>query len=281
VSLPEAPRPGWKLAAPPVRYDAKTLFDRIDGGAGTYIRAGFVYSLGGDYRKQGMKDPVVIDAYDMGTASRALGMYATERDRSYSFIDIGDEGYLASGSLNFWKGRFYVKLAGYEQGEAGDRDLRELASSLAVALPVESRAKEELAPLALLPAEGRQPHSDGFSLPPLGDVEGLQGSYYAEYKEGEIAFRLFVVHESSPAAAATRYEKAKAYFGKGKAEAAAEERTEDGARVFRVAGESNTFFVLHGALLGGGVDLPNAALLPGAIQKLARSVARAGAGQKP
>jgi len=151
VVLPLAPRPGWKLQGQPVRYDDKTLFDRIDGAAPVYLRAGFVYSLGAEYLQKGSKDPVVLDLYDMGTPSCALGMYATERDLSYAFIPVGDEGYLASGSLNFWQGRFYVKLAGFEQGKSMDQALTELAAALAQALPRAKEAAKDLSPLALLP----------------------------------------------------------------------------------------------------------------------------------
>ncbi|MDI7277717.1 MAG: hypothetical protein QME94_17195, partial [Anaerolineae bacterium] len=73
-TLPAVPAPGWKLEGSPVRYDHKSLFDRIDGAAPVYIRAGFLSSLGGEYRK-GTKEPVTYDVYDMGSGRQALGMY--------------------------------------------------------------------------------------------------------------------------------------------------------------------------------------------------------------
>jgi hypothetical protein len=258
--LPAEVKPTWRLQGSPVRYDEKTLFDRIDGAAPVYLKAGFVYSLGADYKQEGAKDPVVIDAYDMGTPSRALGVYATERDMSYTFITVGDAGYLASGSLNFWRGRFYVKLAGYAQGEEMDRALTTLARGVAAALPAPAAADKALAPLKLLPSEGRVPSSDGYAHSPLGDVEGLAGACYAEYKEGEAAFKLFVVREASAEAAAARFEKARSYFQKDKAKL--QEGSVGKLKALDVAGDGGTasFVLLGGALLGGSLDLPAAQL---------------------
>jgi hypothetical protein len=258
ATLPAEVKPGWRLQGSPVRYDEKTLFDRIDGAAPVYLKAGFVYSLGADYKQQGAKDPVVIDAYDMGAPSRALGVYATERDMSYTFIPVGDAGYLASGSLNFWRGRFYVKLAGYAQGEEMDRALTELARGIAAVLPRSAATDQELAPLKLLPAEGRLPNGDGYAHAPLGDVDGLAGAFYAEYREGEAAFKLFLVREARADAAAARFEKVRAYFQKDKARL--QEGTAGTLKTLDIGGDGGTasFVLLGGSLLGGSLDLPAA-----------------------
>jgi hypothetical protein len=269
VELPAAPAKGWQLQGAAVRYDQKSLFDRIDGAAPVYIRAGFVYSIGGEYKKEGAKEPVIVDLYDMGTTSRALGMYATERDASYKFIEVGDEGYLASGSLNFWRGRFYAKLAGQEQGEAMDRDLEELARALVAKLPA-PKAPTELAPLALLPSEDRLPHGRGYSHPPLGDVDGLAGAYYHDYKQGEQAYRLFVVRAAD---ASARFASARAYFQKDKAKA--EESEADGTRQVSLSTDSTTtLLLLRGDLLLGAVDLASAELVPAVRSRLLAAISK-------
>lgn len=270
VELPPSPAKGWQLQGAAVRYDEKSLFDRIDGAAPVYIRAGFVYSLGGEYKRQGAKEPIIVDLYDMGTTSRALGMYATERDASYRFIRVGDEGYLASGSLNFWRGRFYAKLAGQEQGEAMDRDLEELARALAAKLPAEKGAAAELAPLALLPAEDRLEHGRGYSHPPLGDVDGLAATHYQDYKQGEQGYRLFARQGPD---AASRYAAAKAYFQKDKAKA--EESEVDGTKVLSVTTDgATTLLLLRGQLLLGAIDLQGAELAPTVRTRLLAAIAK-------
>lgn len=277
-TLPAAPAPGWRLEGSPVRYDHRSLFDRIDGAAPVFIRAGFVSSLGGEYRK-GKKEPVSYDVYDMGSGRQALGMYALERDPSYSFVAVGDEGYLASGSLNFWRGRYYVKLAGQEQGEAMDRDLLELGRGIAAALPPAPEVKRELEILRRLPA-GQLPHSLGFSRTALGDVTGLEETYYADYREGEHRYRQFVVQESSAAAAADRWNKAKDHFEREKA--GVEERRQGEARLLVARSESSVSLIVQaGALLAGALDLPEAGLLARVQPALLRSLGLAPAGTAP
>jgi len=276
--LPDKLGEGWAVQGKVEQYDKKTLFDRIDGAAPAYIRAGFEYSLGAELRKPGMKESVVADIYAMGSAPRALGMYATERDLSYTFIEVGEAGYVASGSLNFWQGPFYVKLAGFEEGEAMDRALKEVAAALAKALP---RAKDRgaLAPLGWLAEEGRVAHSEGYSYPPLGDVDGLDQVFFASYRasaEGE-PFKLFVVRLKDAAEAEQRLGRARAYFEKDGAKVS--ESKEGEARILEVAGEeTRTVLLLKGAVLAGAIDLTDPAMVPVARARLLPTVDRASAG---
>jgi hypothetical protein len=267
VKLPAELASGWKLQGKIEQYNKKTLFDRIDGAAPAYIRAGYAYSLGAEFRKpDAMKESVVVDVYDMGTVPQGLGMYATERDSSYTFIPVGQEGYLASGSLNFWKGRFYVKLAGFEDNEAMNKALRELAEGLAKTLPLEDKDRS-LAPLALLPKEERLPNADGYSHPPLADIEGLARVFYTSYRAGgEQSYRVFIVRCKDTSEAAKRLGQVKAYFTKDGAEI--EESAEGEAKLLLARGDATTLVVQRGALLAGAVDLTEATLVPAARAKV-------------
>ncbi len=263
LELPAGFKPGWKLVGKPERYDKKTLFDRIDGAAPAYLRAGFVYSVGAEYKKEGMEEPVVVDVYDMGTPNQGLGMYSTERDLSYKFIKVGDDGYLATGSLNFWTGQFYIKLAGYGEGESMDQALMEVARGVALTLEKLKAKKggEERLILKRLPAAGRVPHSDGYSHPPLGDVDGLERVFFADYKEskeeeGEV-YRLFVIHEKSPAAAEARAAKVKAYFEKDGAKVQLEQ--EGALSIYTIIGDSTSSVLLaQESMIFGALDLSDA-----------------------
>ncbi len=190
--LPAVTKSGWKLQGKMQRFNQKTLFDRIDGAAPVFLEAGFVFSLGAEYKKPGQQDGIVVDLYNMGGVARAFGMYAKERDPGYTFIDVGTEGYLATGSLNFWQGAFYVKLAGFEEGEGMNKRLKELAQDIAFALAQKSPPKlDELAPLQNLPEKNRLPHTEGYAHAALEDIAGLQNAFYAEYPQGEGHYRLF------------------------------------------------------------------------------------------
>lgn len=274
AQLPAKLEGGWKLQGKVERYDKKTLFDRINGAAPAYIRAGFLYSLGAEYRKQGLEESVVVDCYAMGSPARALGMYATERDSSYTFIDVGDGGYVAAGSLNFWRGQFYVKLAGYEEGDAMDRALRELAGGLAKALPDHPDASKDLAPLDGMPP-GKLPNTSGYSHPALADVDGLAGVYYASYPgEGDDAptFRLFLTAPEPPARARARLDKVKAYFERDGAKVTVTD--EDGLRLITAATDATTTVVAaRGGVVAGAIDVQPRDLVASARAKVVEALA--------
>lgn len=262
TSLPIATSSGWKAYGPIEHYNAQTLFDRIDGAAPNYIQAGFIQSWGIEYRRNGIKDPIIVDAYDMESPRQALGIYASERDLSYQFINIGEEGYLASGSLNFWHGRFYIKLAGYEEGEVMDRELTALAKALAAALPRDPETPKVLAMNAKLPTEGRKAHSFAYSRAPLHEVDGLSGAFYADYQVDENNYQLFYIPETSSTARDTRWAKAKASFAR--LPGAKQEKTFGTTTIFENAGDDGKSAVLIRGSEGlfGALELPDINLVP-------------------
>lgn len=255
-SPPETLPSGWTRKGRVILYNSQTLYDRIDGAAPTYLRAGYVQSHGAEYSKPGYADVVVADVYDMGSTARALGIFAAERDPSYQFISLAEEAYLASGSLNFRIGRFYVKLAGFEVGEAMDRGLMELGKDLAAALPAATATETTAvqAGLGLLPTEGRKVHGDGYSHGPLGEVKGLEGVFTSGYLVGKTEFKLFAVKTAGEAEAASRLKAVQAYFRDFSARIETE-ALPDGT-LTTIRGDSAVQLVqVQGAVLRGALDL--------------------------
>jgi hypothetical protein len=280
VPLPARAKSGWEIFGKPQRFDERTLFDRIDGAAPPYISAGFKQSWGAEYRQAGRAEPVTVDVYDMGSAAQAFGMYAIERDAKYRFIEVGDAGYLASGSLNFWRGRFYVKLAGFEEGEAMDRALQTLAQDLVAALPADPAAPRVRALVGALPPEGRQPHSEGYARAPLDGIAGASLVYYASYAQPGLAgrYRVFVVAPDA-GGIAERLTRMKRHWEGAGAKVLAEARSValPGApalscQLVQAEQQATASFALRCAgALGGALDVPRAALAQ-VIRQLARAL---------
>lgn len=262
LRLPAVVDGKWKVQGEVTRYNQKTLFDRINGAAPAYIRAGYVASWGAEYARAGLAEPVVVDVYDMGSPARALGMYATERDTSYTFVEVGAEGYMASGSLNYWKSRYYVKMAGFEEGEAMDRALMELGRGLAEALPGSAGTEKLLAPLSRLPEAGRVPHTAGYSHPPLADIEGLSEVFYVDAEVGEEGrVRLLATAKESAGKLGQRYGQVKSYFQKDGAQVT--ESAEGELRLLTARGQSTVTLIIQAPqVLVGAVDLEQQDQLP-------------------
>ena len=102
---------GWKRPAKPLGYDAKSLYEYIDGGAELYISYGvervqaFLYAKG--------KDEIKVDLFDMGSSHNAFGIFAHGRERVEA--DFGQGSEYAGGLLTFWKDRYYVAILGYPE----------------------------------------------------------------------------------------------------------------------------------------------------------------------
>lgn len=122
---------GWKRVGKLLRFDKKTLYDRINGAAPVYIKGGYQRSLGAEYRHPSIKEAVQVDFYVMGTTKEAEAIYTKEQDPEAKRVKVGQGGYLATGNLNFWESVVYVKIAGYDDGTDVTAQLTALGKGLA------------------------------------------------------------------------------------------------------------------------------------------------------
>ena len=100
---------GWKKMGEIESFDAADLYVKINGRAEQYLAYDVV---GLDCASFTNTDGDFIDVflYEMGTPSRAFGIYAVELDREAPSVDRGRGGYRSGASLFFWQGGFYVQI---------------------------------------------------------------------------------------------------------------------------------------------------------------------------
>lgn len=97
-------------------FYGRNLWEYIDGAAESFHAYHFTALIHQDYV---IKDAeVTVDVYDMSDPLFAFGMYASERSLEYSFIDVGAEGYGDEMGLNFFQGRYYVKLMAFSESDS-------------------------------------------------------------------------------------------------------------------------------------------------------------------
>lgn len=105
----------WDQKTTPTLYTPENLWEYIDGAAEHYLSYGFQRLGTAEYALP--HDPeaaVVVDIYDMGDEERGFGIYSSERQPGYNFVDIGTQGYLGDLALNFYAGPYYVRLSTFE-----------------------------------------------------------------------------------------------------------------------------------------------------------------------
>jgi len=113
-------------------YDAKGLFDYIDGAAPMYIDRGFRKLAAAELVSEGGGE-LTGDVYDMGTPKNAESIFEAERSDGTQEVASWPEAISGSRSFVFHFDRYYVKLTAF--------DATSEAALLDVAREVKARLK--------------------------------------------------------------------------------------------------------------------------------------------
>lgn len=194
--LPQVP--GWKLTEDPRTYLPGTLFEYIDGAAESYLSYGFQELAVGDYKNEKTSATLTAEIYDMGGGLSAFGIYSAERYPESRYLEVGAQGYYEEGTLNFFVGPDYVKLIGFDCGDAAEAVLKEFAGD------IEKRAGKRggLPPvLGLFPREGLVANSEKFIRQNVLGYGFLHDGYIAGYRSSGQEFELFIIEGQDAAEA--------------------------------------------------------------------------------
>ena len=172
---------GWKFEPGEKVYTPDNLWDLIDGAAELYLSYGFVNLTLGDYTDQAGTD-VRVEIYLHNSKANAFGIYSQERNPEYHFIQVGVQGYIEDGVLNFLCGPYYVKITTHRPGKQGRDAMTLIAGKLAESLHQDPTWP---AALALLPAEGKHLNSETFIAENYLGYSFLHSAYVAEYGKTE------------------------------------------------------------------------------------------------
>jgi hypothetical protein len=159
MSQPTAPGPRLLASYIPVSagpwlseadqvFDAGTIFDYIDGAGEVYRSYNMRHLVARRFHKDGRPD-IVVDAFDMGTAADAFGVFTHDLDGADAAIGQGST--YKAGLLSFWKDRYFLSVYAEEETAETKRELLELGRTIAAAIP---GAGEKPGLLKLLPEEG-------------------------------------------------------------------------------------------------------------------------------
>jgi hypothetical protein len=104
---------GWQKSSETRVFDAKNLWQYIDGEAEVYIAAGVVTTSTSDYKYQG-KLEAVVDVYTMSDAVGARKMLETGQTNEAKSLLLGDAGLVYAQSVIFRKGPYLVRIVAYD-----------------------------------------------------------------------------------------------------------------------------------------------------------------------
>lgn len=118
----------WRAEIPDRLYDPQTLFDYIDGGAEVYRAYNLQHCLSRRYTTQN-GPAIIVDIFDMGSSQDAFGVFT--HDSEGETVEIGQDGRLRPGWLNFWQDRFLVSIYAEEETAAAQKAMREVGQQIA------------------------------------------------------------------------------------------------------------------------------------------------------
>ncbi len=102
---------GWKATGAVVAYDAKNLFELIDGEAELYFPYGFKQTLTVTYASaSSLGEKIEAEVYELGTPLDAFGAYSNYRDLRSKLEPIGTEGFIGTTQAVCFQDRFFVKI---------------------------------------------------------------------------------------------------------------------------------------------------------------------------
>ena len=190
ISMPELQ--GFKKTLNYPVYTADNLWDFINGAADTYLSYGFEDLHVAEYIKG--KSVIKLEIYRHKDEIQAFGIYSSERSPTFRFINIGAQAYKADGSLNFFKGKFYVKIRTYSKSEKVLQTLETLALKVSDMLHGDS---DMPATLKEFPDIGKKKNEETYIKESVLGHGFITGAFRALYEVGDTQFSIFLFKKQS------------------------------------------------------------------------------------
>ena len=138
---------GWKWDGKEKNYDARAIFDYIDGAAELYLAYGFQGLKVWRYEKAG-GPPILVERYELASPEDAYGVFSYEHQDEPAGIGQGSE--FGGGLLRFWKGKYLVTVYAEGEGQGVEEVILSLGKAAAQAIPA-SGSKPQI--VRLLPGK--------------------------------------------------------------------------------------------------------------------------------
>jgi len=183
---------GFKLITKYPVYQPENLWDFINGAAEAYLALGFEELHVAEYKKG--RNVIKLEIYRHSNHTMAFGIYSSERSPSYNFTSLGAQGYIVDGSINFFKGNYYIKIRTYSGKPKFLQSAESLAYRVADLLQGETTMPSMVAEF---PAEGKKINEETYINESVLGHRFLNASFKALYNVGPDNFSIFLMKMSS------------------------------------------------------------------------------------
>ena len=190
IKLPELK--GYKKTTSYPVYLPENLWDFINGAADSYLAYGFIDLHVAEYKKG--KNVIKLEIYKHSDNTMAFGIYSTERSSSFRFLNLGSQGYIADGAINFFKGNYYVKIKTYSKNEKILSSAQSLALKVANMLEGDSKMPSVL---SMFPEAGKKNNEESYINESVLGHKFLNKGFKASYEAGTDIFSIFIIENTS------------------------------------------------------------------------------------
>lgn len=184
---------GWKKPDSLSNYTADNLWDIIDGAADGYLLYDFEQMTMGDYTQPDGKY-ITLEIYRHRSTEDAFGIYSQERPSKATYNKIGGQGYQEDANLNFFAGRYYVKIRCSERTEGAVNSVRKLGETIANQIDPSSKLPDQL---SLLPEEGKISNSEQYINQNFIGYSFLKNAFIANYNVKGSPFNVFIISNNT------------------------------------------------------------------------------------
>lgn len=183
---------GFKKVSKYPVYLPENLWDFINGAADTYLALGFVDLNVTEYKKG--RESIKLEIYRHSDHTMAFGIYASERSPSFRFMNLGSQGYIADGAINFFTGNYYVKIKTFSSKPKVLKAEESLAAKVAGMLKGETQMP---AMLSQFPDEGKKVNEETYINESVLGHQFLGKAFKALYLVGTDEFSIFLMSRKS------------------------------------------------------------------------------------
>ena len=201
---------GFKKVEGPTYYGPDKLFDYINGGAELFLAYGFsellVVELAEDQKHT---NRATLEIYNMETLENAFGVFKTEEGDEPYRLPGGAEGRMGNGLLQFYKGKFYVKVFLLPQSKAYRKVVEKIGKT------VEERIKGTFSKPAFfdfLPVKDRIAGSENYTSKDFLGQPFFKGIASAQFMQEEKTYRVFLSVEPNREEAEESFQKYREYL---------------------------------------------------------------------
>ncbi|GEM_PF-2020870 len=169
---------GWNADGQATSYGAENLWEYINGAADRFLTYEFSNVIVQHYiNEDGLE--LKIEIFQHSGPLMAFGIFSQYNGPLLEFTDIGNDAFEDSYSLQFWKGRYFVRVYVFEKGEGPDEAKHAFAEAVA------GRIKESGSPpseLSCFPEEGLVDRSIGYVTEGVLGSERFPPAFSASYR---------------------------------------------------------------------------------------------------